>query len=656
MSAPSYPQAWQRSLVVLTGTVVAAAVVAAAYFAQDVLIPIALAVYLAFILTPLVRLCERLRLGRVSSVIVVVLLISLLLTACGMVVSTQLNSLSDELPNYRANIIERIRAVRKWGDTGRMGDLMKAIGREINSPDPELPGVPEEEVQKEPVLVREQPVGPPWLAHLSNWGGLTVSFSAMILLAMILLIFILLKREDLRNRFLWLFGRHKLSSTTKAVEDAASRLSRFLLTQAIVNASFGLIFGIGLYLIGVPYALLWGFLGGLLRYLPYVGPWLGALFPIALTLAMSDTWTPPLLVVGFVLLLELINNNVVEPLLYGRSIGVSEVALLVGAAFWTWLWGPIGLVLSPPLMVVLVVMGKHVPSLEFLAILLGDEPIFDPPVVYFQRLLARDLDEATRIVLDRLDKPNPERIYDELLLPALTSARLAVEQKTINPQDEEFISRAVEEMLDELGESDSLITEHPAAEGDTDVCPVTRVRLLCCPARDGADRVADRMLTQLLPRSAWEISVIGEGKLAGELLDDLDQFHPTVICVGSASPGTLARTRYLCKRLRARFPQTKIVVGRWASELSGAAEEQILAAGADIVGDSLLETCNELNSLYPVLMQQQRSTELHGRQVNESAVADIAFAGVSDSFYADDDGGLPPEEASDSHPPAAASA
>jgi hypothetical protein len=278
----------------------------------------------------------------------------------------------------------------------------------------------------------------------------------------VLVIFMLLKREDLRNRLLRLVGHGRLTVTTKAVDDAGQRISRFLLMQALINGTFGLSLAVGLFLIGVEYAFLWGFLAAILRYIPYLGTWIAAILPITLSLAMFEGWLQPLLVMALFLVIELICNNVLEPRLFGRSMGVSEVALLVVAAFWAFLWGPIGLVLSNPLTVCLVVLGKYVPQLEFFDVLLGDEPALDADVSFYQRLLARDQDEATEIVLTHVQTLGPEQVYDALLVKALCHVRRDREQDQLTDFDEEFILRATGEIVEDLSERHARPTEAAA--------------------------------------------------------------------------------------------------------------------------------------------------------------------------------------------------
>ncbi len=300
-----------------------------------------------------------------------------------------------------------------------------------------------------------------------------------------------------------------------------------------------------------------------------------------------------LLVLGLIVVLELVTANVVEPRLFGHSMGVSEVALLVAAAFWAFLWGPIGLVLSSPLTVCLVVLGKYVPQLEFLDVLLGDEPSLDADVSYYQRLLARDQDEAAQLVLAQAKTSPPEQVYDGLLVPALNYVKQDRERDDLTEADEQFVLRATREIVEDLGERRTAAAggaAAPAAEG-TETQAVHKVRILGCPGHDEADALALEMLRQLLDPARWEMEILSLEMLSAESVARAGEKEPAVVCIGALPPGGLAHTRYLCKRLRARLPEARIVVGRWG--LKGNVEqnqEQLREAGADQVETTLLET------------------------------------------------------------------
>ena len=289
--------------------------------------------------------------------------------------------------------------------------------------------------------------------------------------------------------------------------------------QAIVNASFGVLFGLGLLVIGVKYALLWGFLGAMLRYLPYIGPYLAVTFPISLSVAMSEGWGSTLAVIGLFLTLELIISNIIEPRLYGHSMGVSEIAMLVSAAFWAFLWGPIGLVLSSPLTVCLVVLGRYIPQLEFLSMLLGDEPALDSAISFYQRLLARDQDEAEDLVAEKMrEVEDSEQIYDAMLLPALGAIKRNRASGDIGPDDEEYALKAIREIAEDIGAGRIAPDAAEEADADAAVPDGPPIPIFACPAHDAEDYTALQMLSNVLESSRWDIQLIGPDTLTAELL------------------------------------------------------------------------------------------------------------------------------------------
>jgi hypothetical protein len=451
-----------------------------------------------------------------------------------------------------------------------------------------------------------QPEGPALLSRVPALLGPAAESLGGLALALVLVVFMLLKREDLRNRLIRLVGHGRMTVMTNAVDDAGQRISRFLVMQLIVNVGFGLALSIGLFLIQVPHALLWGFLAAILRYVPYLGTWIMATLLIVLSLALFPGWVQPLLVVGLIGVLELVTANLIEPKLFGHSMGISEVGLLVAAAFWTFLWGPVGLVLSSPLTVCLVVLGKYVPHLEFLDVLLGNEQALDADVSYYQRLLARDQDEATQLVLAQAKTSSLEQVYDGILVPALSYLKRDRARDDLTEADEQFVLRATREIVEDLGERQTAAVKLAAvpSEGSAARAP-HKVHVLGCPGHDETDRLALEMFRQLLDPGRWDVEVLSIEMLSAEMVALAGQKQPAVVCIAAMPPGGLAHTRYLCKRLRAQLPDAKIVVGRWGltSDLEQN-QEQLREAGADQVEMNLRETCNHLNSWLPVLTQE----------------------------------------------------
>jgi hypothetical protein len=421
-------------------------------------------------------------------------------------------------------------------------------------------------------------------------------------LVIVLVVFMLIRYADLRGRMLYLAGYHRLTIATKALDEAGHRISRYLLMQSIINGSFGAAAGLGFFLLGVPYAMLWGFLAAVLRFIPYAGPTVAAVLPSALSLAVFPGWGQPLLVIGLILVLELASNMIMEPLLYGQSVGISEVALLVAVAFWTWLWGAVGLILATPMTVCIGVLGRYVPQIEFIGVLLGDEPAMKVPTNYYQRLVAHDQDEAAALVEAYLETHPLETLYDDVLIPTLTAAKRDHELGTLTEEDVQFIIQATRAIVEDLSPQQS----HPwrpvtppatsLATGLSTVTPLSQ--MLGCPAHDAADELALLMLQQLLDPDRYRMAIMSAEMLTGEVLSMVEQQHTSLICVAALPPGAVAPVRYLCKRLRARFPECRIVVGRWGpDEAIDNPQMRFHELGVDEVGMTLLETRNQISQL-----------------------------------------------------------
>jgi hypothetical protein len=392
-------------------------------------------------------------------------------------------------------------------------------------------------------------------------------------IVMVLVVFFLIRREDLRDRFIRLIGKGQVTVTTQMLEDAGTRVSRYLSMLLVINATFGVAVGIGLYLIGLPNAVLWGIFAALLRFIPYLGPWMAAAMPIGLSMAISTAWMTPLLTIGLFVALELFSNNVMEPWLYGKRTGVSAVAVLVAAVFWTWLWGVVGLLLATPLTVCLLVIGKHVPQLSFLDVLLGNEPVFEPATRVYQRLVAGDQEEAAELVEDSCkDRPLVE-VYDTKLISALASAETRWQRGELSEDRHKFILQSMKEIVQEQGQRQQ---EMPAAEGpeneaDGECRPEATTNrsglcVLCLPARTEADEIAGTMLSQLveLPGCHGEATLVASA--ARELIALVQQRHAQVVCISAMPPAAVMHARTLCKRLRGRVPQENLVVGLWHAQ------------------------------------------------------------------------------------------
>jgi predicted PurR-regulated permease PerM len=576
-----------RSVRPLVAIAALVAGVTALHLARGVLVPIALAILLTFLVHPLVGQLTRFGLGRALSVGVVVTMLFATLGGTAWVLGAELAALSVHIPAYRNNLIAKIGYVRRWA----RGSAIEKAQTAVNEVSAELEkgAAPARSPRAAPVVVHSRPNGLWQLPTLLE--GLAAAATVIVLV-----IFMLIEREDLRNRLVRLAGYGSLATTTRAIDEAAQRISRYLLMQSIINASFGAGIAVGLLLFGVPYAILWGFLAAVLRFIPYVGVWLAALLLIAFALAAFPTWHQPLFVTGLFIGLEMLLSFGVEPLLYGHSAGVSQVALLCSITFWTWLWGPMGLLLATPLTVCLVVWAKHVPGMEFIGILMADAPPIAPAAAYYQRLLAEDRAEAERIVTEYARQHPIEAVYDNLILPALSRARRDRRQEQLPEPAERYVwqtTRAIVEALHEQRRAASLAAEAGDGAAPAQPGPAPRkVHVLASPVRDEADELGLVMLGHLVDPARLTVELTSPHLLVSEVIARVERTRPAVVCLGALpASGLAAHTRYLCKRLRAHFPDLRIVVGRWGlREHAGAVRRHLEAAGASYVGVTLVET------------------------------------------------------------------
>ena len=580
-------------------------------WAKVVLIPVALAVMLTFILSPLVTRLDRWGLRRVLAVIVVVAIASLPLAGLSWLVGAQLHNLANDLPNYRENLRVKIAALR-GGTEGALENVRSTLQDATGQPE-KSKGVDPKAGSEQPSNVREpMPVrivpdqGPEKAvsAALASVLALSPALEGLATggLALVLVVFMLIKREDLRNRLVSFTAHGSMVVTTKALDDAGQRISQYLIMQLIVNGTFGLAVGVGLLVIGVPYALLWGLCAAIFRYVPYIGPWVAALLPLTVSLITSPAWTQMLLVLGLFLVLELVSNNLMEPWLYGQGIGVSEVALLVSAAFWTWMWGPVGLVLATPLTVCLVVIGKYAPALAFLDRLLGDRPALEPHMSYFQRLLARDQKEAHDVAAQQAETNGPGSVCDNVLLPALLLTRRDRKRGALTAEDETYVFQATREIMDHLlpetatvGEADDQVLPP-----GSDATAISRPNLLIlgCPAHHEAEELSLQMLAHLLKPEGCRVEILSTRALPAEVEARVKREKPALAFIAVLPPGGLVQALYLCKRLRKRFAELPLVIGCWGAERCfDRLLVRLRKGGASYLTTSLLQSRSQILAL-----------------------------------------------------------
>jgi predicted PurR-regulated permease PerM len=571
-------------------------VVVVLYWAQAVLVPIALALLLTFVLTPPVTWLER-WIGRIAAVLAMVVLVFTAFGFAGWGLARQMDHLAEDLPRYRVNILTKIADVRGAGKGGSVEKLQETI--EDIKTDLGKSETPRGTVSRPVVVTSEQVKGFPgftWLSPIVGPLG-----TAGLVLAMV--IFMLLERRQLRDRLLGLVGHGQLAVTTKAFDEAGTRVSRQLLMQSLVNLIYGVVAGVGLYFLGVPYPLVWGALGAVLRFIPYVGPVLGAGAPILVSLAATEGWAGPLWVVGLFVVLELFTNLVLETVLYAGAAGVSPVALLASVAFWTWLWGPLGLLMATPLTVCLVVLGKHVPGLEVVGTLLADTPALAPEYGYYQRLLARDQSEAADLIERYIKTESPRSVYDALLLPALNYAERDRLEQRLSPDEETAVIDATRELLADAAESIRRLQPEPPAPPEDSLPPGPRgpLRVLGYATNGVADELALAMLAHLLDDLPIGLEITGTRLQASELLSLVQAQGFSVVCLADLPPSPPSKTRYFVKRLRAALPDVRILVGRWGPpELADESTQVLRDAGANLVASTLLETRTYLGGLVEI--------------------------------------------------------
>lgn len=614
MTRPVSPEARVLELIA------AIAIIAVLFFGREVFVPVALAILLSFVLSPVLRVLRRLKLPRTLSVVTVVLVTFLGLATLGAVVASQIAELAIDLPRYQANLHEKIRSLKGAtagsGSMERVANMLQDLSTELNRPQSaDATALPPAIVIQKPIPVEIRAPEPGTLGMLGSVISPLIHPLATTGIIFIFLIFILLQREDLRNRFIRLAGAHDIQRTTAALDDAGGRLSRFLLTQVVLNAGFGAVIGIGLGLIGVPSAILWGLLAAVLRFVPYVGAIIAAVLPAALALAVDPGWAMVIWTVALFVVIEPLVGHIIEPLLYGRSTGLSPVAVIASATFWTWLWGPIGLVLATPLTLCLVVLGRHVDQLEFLDVMLGDRPPLSAPELFYQRMLAGDPIEATTKAEEYLKDHALLAYVDDVALPALRLAQRDAARGALDDERIERIRTSVGELVDNLSPADDPVPA-PERQAPSELEPASGgaqrrvyprldrgnlpapwaapVPILCISARTGLDEAAGLLLSLVFTAHGLPTRVEGPGRLQRtNLATTLSDDAMALVIVSSLDIGSTAPLRYLARRLRRRVPDVPILLGGWGlgeNRNARAALAEVGDAGATSIEDALAAT------------------------------------------------------------------
>jgi predicted PurR-regulated permease PerM len=601
------------------------AIVSALYFGREVLVPIALALLLSFALAPLVRILQGWRIPRALAVIVVVLVaFAGIFSLCALMVS-QVNQLAGELPRYQTTLREKIQSLRgaAAGTTTleRASQVLQDLSSELDKPAASRPaiGVPTGTAASpdRPIPVEVKQPDPGALQTLVALITPLIHPLATTGIVVIFVIFILMQRQDLRNRLVRLAGSQDLQRTTAALDDAGQRLSRLFLTQLGLNAAYGIVVGLGLWLIGVPSAPLWGMLAMILRFVPYIGAIISAIFPLVLAAAVGPDWTMVLWTGLMFLILEPVVGQIIEPLLFGHSSGLSPVAVIASATFWTWLWGPVGLILATPLTICLVVLGRHVDRLSFLDVMFGDQPALSPAELVYQRMLARDPVEAAEQAQKFLKDKPLVAYYDEVLLEGLRLAQADADRGSLDDERKLHIRDAVAEIVDDLGSHTDKIKPPPEIDGeDAAASPLAQLDkseeeakaaprqlpaswrtpkpVLCIPGLGLLDETVALMVAQLVERHGIGARAEQANALSMSRIFGLDMKEVALICLCYVEDATSAQIRYAVRRLRRKAPDAFILIA-----LVGAAEgidEQIVREFADValVKHSLAETVERI--------------------------------------------------------------
>ena len=562
------------------------AVIAAMSLAAEVLKPLALAVLLSFALAPLAGFFERCRVPRAAAVLLTVVLALGTLGGVGYVVVRQISLLAYQLPSYQARIQEKVDSLKPSSDTS-FSRARKVAGEVVKSLDtPVVAGHEAMDVR----VVSE----PTFRERLQNAVGPYLGFLGVSIFVLILVLFILMNREDLGDRIVQLFGPRQINLTTRTMSEIGERISRYLAMITLVNAGYGLTIGLGLWAIGVPYAVLWGCLSAMMRFIPYVGAAVAFLLPLVFSVAQFPGWREPLEVAAFFGAVE-VALSYLEPVVYGKITGVSALGLLVAAMFWTWLWGLLGTLLSTPMTLCLAVLGKYVPSLSFFATLLGEEADLDQNIRFYQRLVSLDQDGAAA-VLEAAFKASPRaEVFDQILIPSLSRAERDAARGELEESDITFIRQVIAEILDDLeGTDDHLLktSETPEPANGTPAPPPFAVAGVA--ASGTSDALVIRMLGLILaPATCRLVTLEGEGSPM-KLAERVAETSPAMVVLSHLPPEALAQARYQVRRLRARFSGLTIVVGRWGEAGSAAASEGLAGIGATHVAFTLADARDQI--------------------------------------------------------------
>jgi predicted PurR-regulated permease PerM len=612
----------------LITVLIAVVVVVALYFGREVLVPIALAVLMSFVLAPPVRQLQAWYVPRILAVMFVVLVAFAAIFSLGGLMVSQVNQLATDLPRYQSTLREKITSLRGaaagTGTLERASDVLLDLSKELDKPRGNMasptPVAIDGSSSGKPIPVEVRQPDPGALQTLVSLISPLVHPLATTGIVIIFVIFILLQRQDLRNRLVRLAGSEDLQRTTAAMDDVGQRLSRLFLTQLALNAGFGLVIGTGLWFIGVPSAPLWGMLAMILRFVPYIGAVISAIFPLVLAAAVGPGWTMVVSTAALFLIVEPIVGHVIEPLLYGHSTGLSPVAIIASATFWTWLWGPIGLVLATPLTICLVVLGRHVDRLKFLDVMFGDQPALTPPELVYQRMLAGDPVEAAEQAQKFLKERPLVAYYEEVLIGGLRLAHADAKRGLLDNECLQRIRDATAEIVDDLSAHEDSPAPIPELVPDDDKqAPLRQITeaekptalssqalpaqwqtakpVLCIPGLGPLDEAMALILAQLIEKQGIGVRSESADALSMSRIFSLDTKDVALVCLCYVANPTSAQIRYAIRRLRRKAPKAFVLVSMMGGADNTSRAEAARACQADDVTQSLSETIDQIKNL-----------------------------------------------------------
>jgi predicted PurR-regulated permease PerM len=583
---------------VAAGLVAVAVVIAGLYFGREILIPFAIAFLITFALNPPVTWLARKGLPRVLATSMTMVIVVCTLAGLGVILALQVRSMTVELPAYQFTILKKFSDLREsFTAPGMFDGLLETFHRvqeEVESKETKpAEGLPPQRVE---VVPQQQTP----LEQAFAWLSRSLEPLAMAGIIFVFVFLALLDIGDLRDRFLRLLGGN-FHRSTDAMEDAGARISRYLLMQLLVNVSYGIPLAVGLWLIGVPGALLWGAVAVVMRFIPYIGPMIAAVFPLALAFAVDDGWTMLLWAAALIIALEVVSNNIVEPLLYGSSTGLSAISLIAAAIFWTALWGPVGLILSTPLTVCLLVLGRNLPQLQFLDTILGSTPALDLPTRIYQRLIANDTDEAIEIASNEIEKSSIRSFYDGVGIEIL---RLASEERLRNASAEHRLRLAngMDVLLEELRD------QYPSPLNIAD-----RPAVQCIGGKSEIDALSCEMLAHALAIEGIAANYQPAANVNADYLAKLDLNGADIVCLSyfATSPAILAR--HACRRLRRRWPNVRIVLALWNAPTELLSNESIKSFDSDAVVASMQEAVHRIQRMIdPAEAKASQEAQLPG--------------------------------------------